>query len=289
MNTTVKILRDLWRLRVAVAVVFAVALLVGCSAGFRISLLPPGLHSRQYHVGVASARVFVDTPTSEILDVAPKGSDTLAARATLLANLMVDGVVEDAIAKRAGLHPDELIGIGSTEAVDPSAPKPGPRDYTLTTGVALDNSGDQLPIITIDTRAPDVKGAERLANAAVAGLNGYLDSQAAVHIVPTGRRLRVTGLGPAQAGVAVHGPSHVLAVFLTLLILTIGCAVLLLVPAIFRSWHAASYDEALETYPGEDDFEPDVPLELMPGSPDPDDGDPADDWSAEDWLASREP
>jgi hypothetical protein len=289
MPTTVKILRDLWRLRGAVAVVFAVAVLIGCTVGFRISLFPPGLHSRQYHVGVASARVFVDTPTSEILDVAPKGSDTLAARATLLANLMVDGVVEDAIAKRAGLHPDELIGIGSTTAIDPSAPKPGPRAYTLTTGVALDNSGDQLPIITIDTQAPDVKGAERLANAAVTGLNQYLDSQAAVRVIPAGRRLRVTGLGAAQAGVAVHGPSHALAVALTLLIFAIGCAILLVVPALFRGWRAASEDEEQHLYPDGAEYEPEEPLALMPGPPNPDEDDLADDLFAEDWLASREP
>src|SRR3954465_5761271 len=123
MPTTVMILRNLWRLRAAVVVVFVVAVLVGTLVGFRISLLPPSVQSRQYHVGVASARVLVDTPTSDLIDVAPKGSDTLAGRATLLANLMVDGVVEDEIAKRAGLHPDELIGVAGDSGSDPTAPK----------------------------------------------------------------------------------------------------------------------------------------------------------------------
>jgi hypothetical protein len=279
MPTTVMILRNLWRLRAAVVVVSVVAVVVGSTAVYRISVLPPQLESRQYEVGVAAARVLVDTPTSDLVHVAPKGSDTLAGRATLLANLMVDGVVEEAIAKRAGLRPSELIGLAGAAAADPTAPKPGPRDYTLTTTVALDESGDQLPIIMIDTQAPDVEGAERLANAAVDGLTEYLDSQAEVQSVPEDRRLRVSGLGAAQAGVGVRGPSQMLAVVLTIVIFTIGCAVLLLVQALFRSWHVVSYsapyDETLDLYADEPDVDTDAPLALVPGTLEIDDG---DDW-----------
>ena len=40
---------------------------------YRISLAPPKLESRQYHVGVASARVLVDTPDSQVVDLNPEG------------------------------------------------------------------------------------------------------------------------------------------------------------------------------------------------------------------------
>jgi hypothetical protein len=288
MPTTVMILRNLWRLRAAVVVVFIVAVLVGTLVGFRISLLPPSVQSRQYHVGVASARVLVDTPTSDLIDVAPKGSDTLAGRATLLANLMVDGVVEDEIAKRAGLHPDELIGVAGDAGSDPTAPKPGPRDHVLTTGVALDTSGDQLPIITIDTQAPDVAGAERLANAAIAGLNTYLDGQAAKQSVPEGRRLRVTGLGAAQAGLGNRGPSRTMTVVLVLLLFGLGCALLLAATALLHGLHAASVDELLDPYAQESELDEQTPLLLVPGVLE-DDGvrnDGGDDRADDDWLAS---
>jgi hypothetical protein len=233
--------------------------------------------------------VLIDTPTSDLIDVAPKGSDTLAGRATLLANLMVDGVVEDQIAKRAGLDPDKLVGLAADADADPTAPTPGPRDYVLTTGVALTTSGDQLPIITIDTQAPDVKGAERLANAAIAGLTAYLDSQATAQSVPQGRRLRVTGLGPAQAGVGERGPSHALSLIATILIFSIGCTLLLVFHAVLRDWNATSYDDALDLYPDEGDLETPPPLALVPGSDDAYEDDPEDDWPAGDWLASHGP
>jgi hypothetical protein len=285
MPTTVTILRNLWRLRAAVVVILLVAMFVGTAVEFRISPFPPKLESRRYEVGVANARVLVDTPTSDIIAVAPKGSDTLAARATLLANLMVDGVIEDAIAKRAGLNPDKLIGISGSADTDPTAPKPGPKDDTLTAGVAIDGSGDQLPIITISTQAPDVSGAARLANAAIAGLNAYLDSQAAVQGVRPGDRLRVSGLGGAQAGISVRGPSRLVAMIVTLFIFALGCGVLLVVHALMRDWHAAD-DQAL--YPGASIID-DASLAVLGDEAELVDDAAADDWSGEDWLASQAP
>ena len=63
---------------------------------------------RQYTVGVATARVLVDTPQSQVIKVDPKGSDTLGLRASVLANLMVEGEARAAIARRAGLKPRQL-------------------------------------------------------------------------------------------------------------------------------------------------------------------------------------
>lgn len=247
MPITVTILRDLWRLRPAVVAIGLVAVLAGLAVGFRISGLPPKLESRRYHVGVATTRILVDTPTSQVVEVAPKGSDTLAARATLLANLMVDGVVKDAIAKRAGLRPDQLVGIADTAAPDARPEPPKPRAYALTTGVVASVSGDPLPIIEIGTQAPDARGAGRLANAAVAGLTEYLDAKAARTPVPGQRRLRVGGLGGAQVGTAVRGPSILIAIVATMLALATGCAVLLVSRAVVRDWRAAPY------HPGDHD------------------------------------
>ena len=87
----VTILRELWRLRVLVLGIALLAMLVGMALAFRL----PSLESRKYEVGVATASVLVDTPNSQVIEVAPKGSDTLAMRASLLANLMAEGVVED--------------------------------------------------------------------------------------------------------------------------------------------------------------------------------------------------
>src|ERR1700754_3007856 len=67
---TVKILRDLWRLRPVVAGVLVFAMLAGAAVVFKL----PSLESRKYEVGVATARLLVDTPNSQVVEVAPKGS-----------------------------------------------------------------------------------------------------------------------------------------------------------------------------------------------------------------------
>ena len=98
---TVTILRDLWRLRRAVVIVALLALITGTAVLYKISF-PPELEGRRYEVGVATARILVDTPSSQVVEVAPKGSDSLGVRANLLASLMVDGVVKSAIAQSRG-------------------------------------------------------------------------------------------------------------------------------------------------------------------------------------------
>src|SRR4051812_44616351 len=133
---TISILRNLWRQKLMVLVVAVLALLAGFAVLYKISF-PSHLESRKYEVGVASARILVDTPNSQVVEVAPKGSDSLGVRANLLASLMVDGVVKEAIAKRAGLDPNKLVSI--TDAVTApaaAAEKPPTRhDFVITTHV----------------------------------------------------------------------------------------------------------------------------------------------------------
>src|SRR4051812_43174100 len=119
----VTILRDLWRRRLLVVGVYLVALLAGTAVVYKISF-PPKLESRKYDVGVATARILVDTPSSQVVEVAPKGSDSLGVRANLLASLMVDGNVKSAIAHRAGLDPSKLVGV--SDAAEEPAPVSAP-------------------------------------------------------------------------------------------------------------------------------------------------------------------
>jgi hypothetical protein len=104
----VTILRELWRRRVLVAVVAFIAVLIGGLLSYRIGFPP---EPRQYTVGVATTRVLVDTPQSQVIKVDPRGSDTLGLRAAVLANLMVEGEAKAAIARRAGLKPEKLRAI----------------------------------------------------------------------------------------------------------------------------------------------------------------------------------
>lgn len=249
----VTILRDLWHRRTLVACAALVALLAGIAVAYRISF-PPKLESRKYEVGTATARILVDTPDSQVVAVAPKGSDTLGVRANLLASLMVDGVVKSAIARRAGI-PDRALVAASSD--DPT-PSTGPRSNVLTTKVQTNTAGDQLPIIEVSTQSPTATGAARLANAAIAGLRDYLDSTAALQRVPDARRLRISGLGGAQARVSVRGPKTVFAVAAVIFVFLLLNGTILASVALVRGWRAAAEDERAEAELLEEDAHSDT-------------------------------
>jgi hypothetical protein len=239
----VTILRDLWRMRVLVGLAGVVAVLAAIAVAFQL----PSMESRRQEVGIATAGVLVDTPTSQVLEVAPKGSDILGIRANLLAQLMVEGEVRAAIAKQAGLRPKQLQGIAES-SVDPSAAPPptSPTGPVLTTRVVASTDGD-LPLIEVEAQNTDAASAAKLADAAVSGLRNYLDSKAAVEEVPDAKRLRVIGLGRAQAGEVVRGPGLTTAFAVALFIFALGCAAILVVSAVVRSWRAVAADETFDS------------------------------------------
>jgi hypothetical protein len=235
-ETLTILLRDLWRLRLLVAGVAILAALAGLAVAYRL----PSMESRKYEVGVATARMLVDTPKSQVIEVAPKGSEALGVRAGLLASLMVEGELKDAIADRAGLRGDELQGVSTAGAEPTAAEPPDPRGYVLTTSVLGSADGEQLPIIQIEAQAPDAPAAAKLADAAVAALGSYLDSRAAAEQVSAGERLRVTGLGAAQARPEARGPRLLFAVAVAIFLFALGCAAMLGFFALLRAWRAMS-------------------------------------------------
>ena len=244
---TVTILRDLWSLRRVVATMALLAVVAGTAVMYKISF-PPDIQGRRYEVGIATARILVDTPSSQVVEVAPKGSDSLGVRANLLASLMVDGVVKSAITRRAQLPPSKLIGITDTESEpSPASTKPpGRRALVLKTHVATNADGAQLPIIEVEAQAPDRATARRLGSAAIDGLRDYLDSKAAQQRIPNVDRLQLTGLGAPQVTTQGRGPTAVMAVAVAVIVFLLGCAWILGMLALSRAWRAATVREQLE-------------------------------------------
>jgi hypothetical protein len=277
----VTILRELWRRRVLVALVAFVAALVGFLLAYRVG---PPPEPRKYEVGVATARVLVDTPQSQVIKVDPKGSDTLGLRASVLANLMVEGEAKAAIARRAGLKPKELKAASeSTTALDGSGGQPQPVStsfpddpdvHMIRTRVITNPDGEQLPIIETNVQAPDAASATKLANATITGLTEYLDTRAAAdEDVDDRSRLRVSGLGSAEAETAARGPGRAVAAVAAIFVFLVGCGAILLGSALARHWRAADVaDHAATSHLVPDDTAPydpafdDLSLELEPVS-----------------------
>jgi hypothetical protein len=243
---SVIVLRTLWRHRIIVCI-FAVLAVAG---GWLVAFGPsPTPKSRAYSVGVATANILVDTPKSQVVEVDPKGSDTLAARANVLANLMVDGEIKAAIAKRVGLPPNALLARAPTspDSEDP-AKKITADSRVYTTSVVLTSDMDLLPIIKVDTQAPTVGQAIKIANGVVAGLGDYLDARAAQETIGDDQRLRERPLGTADGHESPRGTSPKMGVIAGLLIFIALCVALLIMSALVRGWHAAV---VAERYPAE--------------------------------------
>lgn len=253
---SVTILRTLWRKRVLVAVVAVIAVVGSCVLTF--DPVPP--KTRGYTVGIATARILVDTPHSQVVEVDPKGSETLGSRASVLANLMIDGELEADIAKRAGLDPTKLIA--TTQAAGgPETPPALKRDsFSLTTGVVMNSDLAQLPIIKIETQAPTPTQAAKLADASVEALGHYLDQKASTENIASDRRLRVSGLGPADVREAQRGPGMMMGIGIAILAFVAGCTAILMLTALRRSWGEAmarELDEAASMLAGDfDEFGP---------------------------------
>jgi hypothetical protein len=247
----VAMLRVLWRYRLLVVVAALLAALVGLSVAYRIGL-PPKLESRQYHVGVGSVTALVDTPSSQIVDLGPDtGADitTLAARASLLANLMTSSPIKDEIASRAGVAPDELIAVSPAAAAPGAGAAPSvsgasvsaknPKANILTAKIPNLESGE-IPIIAVSTQAPDAAAAARLANESIAVLKAHLQTVAGIDKVPDARRVVVRQLGQARSATVSRGPAPLMAMAAAFFVFVFGCVTILGVFALVNGWRRAA-------------------------------------------------
>lgn len=243
-------LRVLWRHRLLVAAWAVVSIAVGVLMTYDVKG-PTSFSSRQYTVGLGSARALVDTPRSQVVDLGTKtGADigTLAARANLLASLMTSSPLKDEIARRAGIADDTLItpstaaaGAGGAAAATVSADSK--TATTLKASVPTLDSGE-IPIIAVETQAPDPEVAAKVADQAIAVLQEHLDEVAGTEAVPAGRRVIVRELGQARSTVATRGPSKLLSAIAAIFILLVGCGAIVGITAGVRMWRSLSESES---------------------------------------------
>jgi hypothetical protein len=255
--TAVSVLRELWSRRLLVAVGLALALIVATLMAFSVRLgVPPDFESRQYNVGIASAAVLIDSPSSQVADLGGGGEtgpqadvSTLSARARLLANLMSTSPLKDRIATRAGIHPNTLIArapVGEGITPEPTPLSTGatiseddPRANILTITV-----NETLPILAADSQAASAAQAARISSAAVAELPLYLRSVASTDRVPNAQQLVVKPLGTARYTTVQRGPRRLFAAAAAIVLFGLWCVGILFVTGFARAWRQASDSES---------------------------------------------
>jgi hypothetical protein len=237
-------IQELWRRRIFVAV----ALLASAAAFLEIAYqiqpgLPPTLKSRQYDVGVATARVLVDTPSSIVADLNPNGGASLSIHSQLLADLIASESVRAAIAQSAGLPEQDLV------VRPPSITAPGQtpvvRTVTAPEGAStVSLAADQtLPIVAVNAQAPTVAQAARLANATVTALRSYLLSVDISQRIPPSHRVVITALGTAQAATATQGRSPLIGLGASIVLFMLLCYLVVFVSGIRRRLAATQTEE----------------------------------------------
>jgi len=251
--TVVSVLRELWARRLVVAVGLALAVVAGLLVAFDVGLgVPPKLSDRRYDVGVASASVLVDSPSSQVIDIGGARSradiESLSARARLLSNIMAASPLKERIARRAGVPTAALIA----SAPEPGpAPAPSPVDALDSKAEASDPDAyvltirfnEALPIIVAEAQAPSPAAAAAIADAAVTELARYMKTAAAADRVPDARRVVVTALGPARSATVQRGPAPLYAVIAAIFVFGAWCVGILLIAGLVRNWRSAAHAE----------------------------------------------
>lgn len=197
--------------------------------------------------GFASTRVAIDTPKSQLVTDAPLGSDSLPWRATLLATLLGSESAREQVARDAGIRTEELAVVELELTAPPvaaSLPRAAIKASNETTEpyVLTVHTDDVLPLIEIETQAPDRAGAGRLADAAV----GALQAGASPRDTPDLQGLSIERVGAIEAITIPGGAGRAKLAAVAVLVFVLWCSALTLIPAIRSALSTVRADRAVQ-------------------------------------------
>lgn len=233
--TFILLLRELWQRRLLVVIVTVIAAAVAAAAVFNVSFSPPSLSKRDHSEAKGQVEILVDSNRSPIADVA-RNIEPLTARAGVFARYMAGGNVIRKISESTGIPIKEI------EVAGP-APLPGevieaPQVLKLKPyGIAFVQRAE-LPIVNVETRAPTVEGARKLAAATPAAVESMVEGIQEEQQIPVGKRVTFRVLGPAQGDLATEalGAKAAIAIFVVLEIL--GLLLILGIPRLVKAWRS---------------------------------------------------
>lgn len=241
----VSILRDLWRMRLAVAVVVVLAALIGLSTMYHL----PSMRPRALAMGAASTQILVESPRSSLAAI-NQDMTPLVLRAAVYARFMTSEPVQGAIGRRAGV-PGTRIAVEAP--VDPTGPEGATQPPAERRSSELVSEGRQyrlfvqnelsLPILDVFSQAPDTATALRLADAAASGLRDSIARIEDTQGVAPRDRIRIVQLGKATGGPVYQGGSKILAMLAFTVVLVLGCIGLLFLKRVAYEWRTAERDE----------------------------------------------
>jgi hypothetical protein len=227
-------LQMLWRRRllVGLGVLAAAAIFLAIEAG------------KTREVSVARTGVVLDTPSSQLTHVAPRGADSLGWRAGLLADLMTSPEARDRIARDAGVDP-RLLRITDPALANPPVAASLPRSAAGAAAVTPEPYEvavrfDRLvPVIAIEAAAPERSTAIRLAEAAASELKAGAPAPDAAGRWP----FVVEDVGPVRIREIGGGSRTAVALAIGAFVFAMWCAAIALASALAGAWRRVARRE----------------------------------------------
>lgn len=216
------------------AVLVGVVALVALAAAVAVAL-----RGETREGGTASAEILVDARESALGDLR-KETLPLVARSAIFARLLgADGATE-AIAREAGLRPNEVTVVGPQLRVD-GVPDQASAERATQLAQGADRlvqvqQGDDLPLLTIFTTAPTREEAAALANSTAQALDQYVSDYQQREAIPERRRVEIRQLGEARSSEFRESQSPLLPIGAFVFLFGLGCLAILIWPRIREAW-----------------------------------------------------
>jgi hypothetical protein len=252
-------IRQLWQRKLLVTLVVALAVFAAVFTAFRVSVSPPGLHTRALTVAAASSQILVDSPQSTLVAGASLGTfDALATRAKIYGEYLASLAARQEIARRAGVPARSISASGPFSAAT--------GQYTYSSQSSEERAGELLqegaanrlvftaqegvPILTVDAQSATSERAIALATASFDTLKQYVHSLSADG-KPVRRGVTVRQLGAPEGGTLGGSNNIILMALAFLVVFGLGCAAILVVPGFVQRWR--TLDRVDRDAPGADD------------------------------------
>jgi len=241
--TSISILKELWKRKLLVALVFVLAVAAAVLAVYQVSLTPPGLSKHSEMAATGSSEVLIDSARSPIAG-SKRNVEGLATRAAVFSRLMASGDVVKEIAKEVGVRPWE-IQVTGPQPYPGEAPGIAEAGERLPYGLTYTQIG-QLPIISISSRAPTLHTARALAGAAPRSLERLVAEVQRKQQTPATERVEIRTLGPAQVNLSDNGPGKKIAIAVFFGVLIIGIGLILGIPRFVAAWRRDGEEDELD-------------------------------------------
>jgi hypothetical protein len=242
----VESIRQLSQRKLLVSLVLLLALAAAILSAYRVTANPLGLHKRELSVAAASSQILVDSPNSTLVAGADLGTfDALATRAKIYGQYLSSLAAREEIADAVGVPARTIATSG------PFSPATGQSGYESQTSEDRANellkegaqnrlvftAQEGVPILTVSAQAPSTEEAIALATASFATLKRYVHSLQ-VDGKPIRRGVTVRQLGAPEGGTLGGSNNVILMALAFLVVFTLGCAAILVIPGFVDQWRA---------------------------------------------------